>query len=58
MGVSYVSDMSEGIEEVVNAICTYNSPRTLLLLQQLFEYITLQLNREAASHQISDTGQR
>ncbi|XP_067940321.1 E3 ubiquitin-protein ligase RNF213-like [Watersipora subatra] len=51
---AYTRDLQPEIEDFVREKCTYNSPRTKALLQQLFAYIIFSLNKEAVEQDYVD----
>lgn len=47
--------LSAELKEQVNAQCQYNSPRTKVLLEELFNYIILRLNKAAVDQDPENT---
>ncbi|XP_067936897.1 E3 ubiquitin-protein ligase rnf213-alpha-like [Watersipora subatra] len=45
----FTTALDADLEKELSACCSYNSPRTKLLLEELFKYIVLQLNKTAAA---------
>ena len=56
IATNYVHALPDGGSAIVEETCTYNSSRTKLLVQYLFEYIILKLNKEAVGQEAIDPG--
>lgn len=48
----YNEKMSQQLDTELRKKCVYNSPRTRVLMEELFEYITIRLNKSVTANQL------